>query len=322
MRRRKKDRHLPACMYQKHGAYYLVRQNRWIRLGTTLQEALQRYSRLVSADRGDVVGLIDRTIEDARKRVKASTLQQYELAGRRLKEALVEFAIDEVEPRHVGQLMDHYRDKPNFANRMRTLLRQAFATAVRTGLRESNPVTEIPPFRERKRTRYLTDDEWHAIRQAGSPTLQCIMDVAYYTAQRISDVLAIRLADISDEGIQVQQQKTGRRLLVAMTPELREAVERSKRLHRTTKFYLLAQRNGRIRSYYGVRGLLRRAADRAGIEDVGWHDIRAKSITDAKRQGLDAQQLAGHTTEAQTLRYLRGRETTVVTGPSFRQSNK
>lgn len=316
MRRRKTDRHLPACMYRKHGAYYLVRQNKWVRLGTDLPSAMQRYSRLISADRGDMVGLIDRMLEDARGRVKARTLEQYELAAQRLKTALVEFAVDEVQPHHVGQLMDHYRSTPNFANRMRTLLRQAFSIAVRTGLRESNPVTEIQPFAERKRTRYVADDEWHAIYGQASPTLRCMMDIAYYTAQRINDVLEIRLSDVTDEGIQFTQEKTGRRLLVSMTPELRDAIERAKRLHGSRPMYLLGQRNGRIRSYRGARDLLCRAAERAGVDDIGWHDIRAKSITDAKRQGLNAQQLAGHTTEAQTVRYLRGRETTVVVGPS------
>ncbi len=32
MRPRKKDRHLPPCMYIKHGAYYLVRKGKWERL--------------------------------------------------------------------------------------------------------------------------------------------------------------------------------------------------------------------------------------------------------------------------------------------------
>lgn len=319
MRPRKRDRHLPSCVYYRHGAYYFVRRGKWVHLGRDLAGALARYSRLLTADRGDMVGLIDRTLEAARPRVKASTFAQYELAARRLREVFIEFTVDEVRPKHVGALMEHYRDRPNMANRMRTLLKLAFSDAVRTGLRESNPVSEIAPWPERKRTRYLTDAEWQAIQAQASPALCCIMDLAYYTGQRISDVLAIRLSDVTDEGIAFRQEKTGKRLLIAHSPELRAAVERARRLHRTTPLYLLGQRNGRMRSYTAARDLLRRAARSAGVADVGWHDIRAKAITDAKRQGLNAQALAGHTTEQQTVRYLRGRETTVARGPSFGQ---
>ncbi|RYG57948.1 MAG: integrase, partial [Alphaproteobacteria bacterium] len=45
MRPRKKDRHLPACMYFKHGAYYLVRKGKWKRLDTDYQAALMAYAR-------------------------------------------------------------------------------------------------------------------------------------------------------------------------------------------------------------------------------------------------------------------------------------
>jgi len=71
-----------------------------------------------------------------------------------------------------------------------------------------------------------------------------------------------------------------------------------------------------------VRDLFDRAAAKPGVENAHLHDLRAKSITDAKKQGLDPQALAGHITEAQTIRYIRDRETSsVVEGPSVKQSN-
>lgn len=325
MRRRTRDRHLPPCVYHKHGAYYFVRRGKWIRLGASLSEALSRYARLVTEGRGDMVDILDRAVEDARtiRRLADNTIEQYELAARYLKDALLEFAVDEVEPRHVKAIMDHYADRPYMANRMRTVLKLAFAGAIARGLRQTNPAREIEPFRERKRDRYLTDEEWRAIYAEASPALRCIMDVAYYTGQRIGDVLSIRLDQVSDEGIQFRQQKTGKPLLVRSSPGLSAAVERAKALHRrTTSMYLLGQRNGNIRSYYAARDLLRRAAQKAGVADVRWHDIRAKSLTDADAQGRNAQALAGHSTEAQTIRYLRGKKVPVVDGPaSIRQKS-
>ena len=323
MRPRKTNRHLPANMYLKHGAYYLVHKNKWTMLGKDYPSALQQYARMVRGTDGDMKHLIDNAIATAReKKLAENTIKQYEIAATRLKTAFSDFRVDEVTPADVGKLMEHHSATPNFANRMRSLLRMAFKPAVRTGVCAANPTDTIEPFKERKRDRYITDEEWSAICAHASPALRCMMDIAYLTAQRIGDVLAIRLDQVSDEGITFRQEKTKKRLMVATSPELADAIKRAKGLHRARTLYLLGQSNGKPRSYRGARDLLVRAATRVGVDDVGWHDIRAKSITDAKKQGLDAQQLAGHSTEQQTNRYLRSRETTVVTGPSFRQTGK
>lgn len=320
MRRRQNNRHLPPCVYQRHGAYYLVKGGKWTRLGSDLNAAIQEYARLTSLPTNGVAVIIDRVIQDAGERVKESTLSQYKTAARKLKEAFADFSPEQVKPSHVALFMDHYRKTPNMANRMRTLLKMAFDHAVRIGACDSNPVISIKRNKESNRDRYLTDEEYAAIRKAAPLALRSIMDICYLTAQRIGDVLAIRLSDVTEKGILFRQQKTGKRIMVSMTPELNAAVEAAKRLHGSTpRMYLLGQRNGRIRSYRGVRDLFFRAVARTSVEDAHLHDIRAKSLTDAKRQGLNPQILAGHTTEAMTLRYLRSRETDVVTGPSFGQ---
>ena len=68
-----------------------------------------------------------------------------------------------------------------------------------------------------------------------------------------------------------------------------------------------------------MRDLLQRYVDKAGLADTHLHDFRAKAITDAKKQGHDPQALAGHTTEAQTVRYLRDKEISLVYGPRFKR---
>jgi integrase len=258
-------------------------------------------------------------VDAERRGVAASTLTQYRRAAAKLTAALIEFAPHEVRPTHVAALLDHWAATPNAANRARTVLRLAFNRAVRTGLVDSNPVASIARLPEAKRTRYLSDVELAAIRTAASPTLRAIIDLAYLTAQRIGDVLAIREADIGPEGIAIDQRKTGRRLLLAWTPDLRAAVDGARQLHATRKLWLLAQRNGKPRAYSGVRDLWDRACARAQVADAHLHDLRAKSLTDAKRQGLDPQPLAGHSSPAMTARYLRSRERDLVTGPRFRQ---
>ncbi|SFA73038.1 hypothetical protein [Azotobacter beijerinckii] len=51
------------------------------------------------------------------------------------------------------------------------------------------------------------------------------------------------------------------------------------------------------------------------MENATLHDIRAKSLTDAKREGKGATKLAGHADPRMIDRYIRLREIDVADGP-------
>lgn len=59
-----------------------------------------------------------------------------------------------------------------------------------------------------------------------------LIDLAYLTAQHISDLLAMSWADVSDEGILFRPSKTvnssGVKMLVTMTPDLHAALDATK----------------------------------------------------------------------------------------------
>jgi hypothetical protein len=80
MRPRKRDRHLPPCVYQRHGAYYLVRRGKWISLGRDLPAALAQYARQIApAARGSIGKLIDEALA-ARQRAIASSTWAHHMA--------------------------------------------------------------------------------------------------------------------------------------------------------------------------------------------------------------------------------------------------
>jgi integrase len=258
-------------------------------------------------------------LDRCRETVKPRTLIQYTLACKRLKGILSEFTPEQVEPHHIASILDKFRSSPNAANRMLTFTRLAFANGLTWGMCRTNPSYGVKRHLEGKRDRLLTDTEYQAIWEAAPPQLRAIMDVCYRTGQRIGDVLAIRLSDISKDGICFTQEKTSKRLMVGMSAELADAVERAKGLHSNVRgLTLFHGRGGRPLSYYGVRSAFERACEKAKIEDATLHDIRAKAATDAKRQGRDATALLGHSTQA-TICYLRGREFVPVSGPSIGQ---
>lgn len=319
MRRRKKDRHLPPCMYLKHGAYYLVRRGKWERLDSDYQGALLAYAKLMGGSgQGGMPELIDEALDSMRGRLAENTVKQYEAAAERLKKNLAEFEPRQVLPRHVAALKLHMSDTPNMANRVISFLRMVFAYALEQQIVDSNPCTGIKRHNEKKRDRYITDDEFAAICGASSPYIRSILEMCYLSGQRIGDVLAIELTDITDQGIAFDQQKTGAKLIVGMTPDLQDLVARAMALPRKTRgTTLFCTRSGKPVSYDTMKQAFREACKKAGVTGATIHDLRAKSLTDTDKQGNDAQKLGGHTDARMTKRYLRLREIDVAQPPAM-----
>lgn len=314
-------------MYLKNGRYYLVKKNEWQNLGTDLASALAEYGRRLSEPKGAMPELIDavlKSMENRKEPLAKATLEQYRIAANKLKKALAEFAPDQVKSKHVATVKAQFVKTPNMGNRVISFLRQVFAHAVEAQLVESNPVLGIKPFKEHKRTRLISKQEYDAIYSKAGPRLQVIMDLLYLTAQRIDDVLKLKIRDLPGEGISFVQQKTGAKLDVRWTPELREVITRARELHGKVRSieqgtaYLLPAKQGKAPDYRTVRDQWELACEAANVPDAHLHDLRAMSLTATKRQGKDATALAGHTSEAMTERYLRDRETPLVDGPNLR----
>ena len=100
---------------------------------------------------------------------------------------------------------------------------------------------------------------------------------------------------------------------IAETDDLKAAVDTAKALHKCLRgLTLFHTRQGKPFADWTIRTLWSRATEAAGIADAHIHDIRAKSATDAKAQGIDSRALLGHTTEGAHNRYLRSKEVPTV----------
>lgn len=321
MRPRKHNRNLPPCVYLRHGAYYFVKAGKWTRLGTELPSALTEYARLHQQPKGGMSALIEEALPHILKGKADATVKQYKVAARKLQEILAEFAPTQVTPRDVAQIRRSMSDTYAVANRTITVLRLVFDYALEEQLVEANPCVGIKRLAQHARTRRILPIEYQAIRAKAKPLLQVIMDLCYLTGQRIGDVLTIKRADLKDEGIYIEQQKTGARLMVAWTPELRAVVDQAKALHGGVAgmTYLLKGVNKQAPTYHMIWKQWTKACEAAGVEDANLHDLRAMSGTEAEAQGHDPQALLGHTDRKMTRRYLRDRTVPVVEGPSFGQ---
>jgi integrase len=312
MRPRKTNKEqLPPCIYHKHGAYWEVKKGKWRRLGKTLPVT-------IVPPKGEIPDLIDRAMPTILSGVSQNTKKQYQQIAKRLKNSFKDYRLKDVTQGTIVILRDQRPGKPNMSNRMVSLIRQVFNYALDRQLIPFNPAVGVRPAKENKRKRLISYQEYEAIYNAAVPRLKVIMALQYHTGQRISDVLKIRASDLLDEGIRFEQQKTGKILIVRWTPELRKVVATAKELHGNVRaLTLLHNRRGKAPDYRSVHLQWKTAREAAGVQDARINDIRAMSLTAAKRQGKSATALAGHSTESMTVRYLRDREIPVVDGPEL-----
>lgn len=315
-------RKLPRYMHFKHGRYYFVKANKWHPLSKDYAESLRLFADRVNVNpKGALDSLIERALDDMKIEVAASTFKNYLICARRVSTSFAEFGPQQIKPQHIAEFLDMHKATPSMANLMRSFLKGMFQRAVRWGIVDANPVRDIEQFKTKKRDRYITADEYRAIHEHASPTLRCLMDLAYITGQRIGDVMGIRYADIDDTGVFIRQQKTGNRVLISMTPDLEATIAQARAIHRSVKGLTLFHKNdGTPLAYTTIYGHWKRACAAAKVENAHFHDIRAASATDAKSYGLDSKTLLGHTTDSSHNRYLRSKEVPVATPVPARKS--
>lgn len=314
-RRRKHNLHLPRGMHLRHGAYYFVRGNKWTRLASDYGPALIAYAELVGGTPKvtTVQEAVAHYLESSAKRLRPATLEAYRYSAANLAAVFGQMGLDDLKPHHVYRYLVERGDVQ--ANRDRALLSAAYTHARRIGAFAGDDPAKGLQYRneEKPRERYVTDDELARAVEVASPKLATILRFISLTGMRQSDALRVRLADIDDEGIHYQAGKTGKRLVVLWSPELREVVDEARRVwRRFGREYLFesapkgrqAKRGPGPYTPSGLRSLWRVARGKAGLEDVRLHDLRGKAGSDLEDE-KDAQRLLGHADGKVTRRHYR-----------------
>lgn len=189
------------------------------------------------------------------------------------------------------------------ANRERALLSHVFNCAREWGYTDAaNPCAGVKGHRETGRDRYITDEEFRAVWEKAHVTVQDAMEIAYYTAQRPSDVLRMNRADIRDGELWVTQGKTGRKVRIRIEGKLAEVIARVLgRARRVVGLSLIQDEDGQPLSYTTLQSRFDSARDAAHVS-FQFRDIRAKSATDLEDLA-HAQRLLAHKRRATTEHY-------------------
>jgi integrase len=320
-RPRKHDKHLPANMIRRHGAYYFVSGGKWLRLSKDYGAALTQYATFVGTP------AVIETIKDAvwdyiefrRGKLAAATLVNYRYSAANLCAVFGAHLLKDITPAMVYRFISDAGTVQ--ANRDKALLSAAFTHARNRGAFSGIDPTKGLQYRneEKPRDRYVTNDELTKLLATASPKLACIARFIELTGMRQGDALRVRLADLNEEGIAYQQGKTGRRLVVLWSAELTGVVDDAKRLwRRFGREYLFesspkgrhAKRGPGPYTPSGLRALWRVARDKAGLSDVNLHDLRRKAGSDSGSDE-EAQALMGHADGKVTKKHYRAKPSRV-----------
>jgi integrase len=198
-------------------------------------------------------------------------------------------------------------------NREIALLRHALRKAMRWGYLEQNPAVGIEGFSESKRERYITDEEFEAIKRVAkshdfSRHLADIMDVLYHTAQRSGRILSLKWKQINfkERTITFEQVSKTKRVphVIWINDPLFALLSRMRRVRRSLVPWVFHKQDAT--PYKSINKGWNTACKKAGVKDARIHDIRHKTITDMVRAGFSLEfvgRVAGHSTPSTTHRY-------------------
>lgn len=247
-------------------------------------------------------------------------IEQKEMA-RKVKvvgEAFVEFEPSHVEARHVMQFLNHWtgQGKLRMAQSYRAMLRAFFKWAIVQGDRTDNPVEPVSTKTPPKRSRYMTDEEFIAIRSHLSPMIRVFADLAYLTGQRSKDVRLLRWSQI-DTAIHFQPSKTlhstAVKVDIPITEPIAEVLQRAKSMMRDASRvspYVIHQPNGSPYSQHGLNSAWDKARAKTSVTGCTLRDIRAKHATDAEKAGYLVEEISqglAHADTSMTRTYLKTR---------------
>ncbi len=304
-----KKRKYGPRVYQKHGAYYYVTlpDRKWIRLGKEDHEVYQALAKIKALDagKGAMLEYFTRYEEEIIPE-KAPRTQKDNLSEiKNLKRAFGKMHPESIKPKHIYAYMDaRGTTSKTRANREKSLLSSVFSHMIRWGIVERNPCKEVKSFTEKPRDRYVEDWEYQAVLNIASPVRRAAMEIAAITGMRQGDILKLKYTDLTETGIPLTQNKTGKKQIFEWTPSLREAIKsaRQQKRHADSVINIIANERGQAYTSNGFKSnwqrLMNKALETTALKKrFTFHDLRAKAGSDAEE---NAQKLLGHASAATT----------------------
>ncbi|WP_339112925.1 tyrosine-type recombinase/integrase [Thioclava sp. GXIMD2076] len=307
-------RDLPAYIYNKKGVLYFQRRGlptvRVEHAPGTKEFALE-YARLLNGPEAPVIR--GRTFDDLCRSYERSpryrklaerTRRDYDKVIAWVRDKLGALPVEGYRRKDAIRARDANADTVRFANYTVQVTRILFEHAIDLGWRDDNPVKGVSLLKSETKPR----EAWptpmvEKFRKAAPPRARLIFELCLQTGQRIGDVLKMRWDDIEDGGIKVSQGKTGVRLWIPMTQNLRSVLDRTPRIGLTICAW---GDHGRPLKYRTAHEAVIAVRREIGAEDYDLHGLRYTACAELGALGLDDDMImavSGHTTKAMVAKY-------------------
>lgn len=313
-RRRLHNKHLPRGMTLESGTYWFRGRDRQRhKLGQDYGEAVKAWAKIVAPVTR--VRTVHEIIERYRievsplKRNAGASSDESRMLGK-LDAVFGRMLPDEITAPDCYKYLDERRDKkgnlaPVAARHEISLLGHVIAKGIRWGAGVANVVRTLERIPKKKRTRYVTDEEFAACRALANERMALAMDLARNIGQRRGDLLRLKREQITEAGIVIRQGKTGAGVLVEITPTLQATLDALKDMTpHIPREFVLRQENGQPYTRAGFSSNWQRVMKKfvnAGGARFNFHDLRAKAASD-KGTIEEAQALLGHASTETTKR--------------------
>ncbi|OCC05218.1 integrase [Labrys sp. WJW] len=135
-----------------------------------------------------------------------------------------------------------------------------------------------------------TDEIEKTFREAAPAHLHLALTLALWTGQRQGDLLRLTWSNYDGEWIRLRQSKTGTRVAIPVGAPLKEALDAEKARKRGALILLTAAGNKWTSD--GFRTSWHKAAKKAGISGLTFHDLRGSAVTRLGIAGASVQEIA------------------------------
>ena len=296
---RRKNKHLPLRMYLNHGSYWHVsRANKWTKLGRDYSEALRAYAKLqepVGLGRIDVlIAKYENEILPKRApETSASRKQEF----KRIRQVFGAMPPADLKASHAWTYFEKRGGTSSARHELRALS-AVMGWAVKWGAVDRNPIIGLQLPGARARDRYVTDAEFLAVRNIAPLMIACAMDIALITAMRQKDILGLERRQIVDGVLTVVASKTKKAQTFPVAGDLEAAIAAANKSEPRVRHLVIVNREGKRYTRDGFQANWQRLQIRAfetGLisKRFTFHDLRAKSLSDAKTLE-EARQRAQH----------------------------
>jgi integrase len=224
-----------------------------------------------------------------------ATRRDYDRHMRRIEADFGDLPIAALADRRVRGDFLNWRDRLAQTSRRQAdyalaVLALILAWAADRGLAPENPLKRPGrTYRADRSDAIWSDDDEAAFLAAAPAHLRLALTLAINTGQRQGDLLRLTWGAYDGQAIRLRQSKTGRRVVIPCTAELRAALEGAK-AHRGQAVTILTTTRGRPWTSDGFRASWSKVPiDLAGLT---FHDLRGTAVTRLARAGCSVPEIA------------------------------